>query len=159
MLSATGLKVVVIAGACLGALWGFNAYSEHQQDIGYNRANQEHERLNLQREALTARLETLQNKQVLEAESNATKREQALRDVVAASNVSAGKLRNTLDAISRSSGTATAEALRTTNATLTTVFADCTARYREMGQAADGHASDVRTLIEAWPAPPAAPSK
>lgn len=35
--------------------------------------------------------------------------------------------------------------------TLGDVFAECSARYGEVAQAADGHASDARTLIEAWP--------
>jgi hypothetical protein len=31
------------------------------------------------------------------------------------------------------------------------LLADCSRRYQEVAGAADGHASDVRTFIEAWP--------
>jgi len=31
------------------------------------------------------------------------------------------------------------------------LFAQCTGAYQELGEKADGHAADARTLIEAWP--------
>lgn len=40
-------------------------------------------------------------------------------------------------------------------AAATVVFDHCARRYSGMAEAAAGHASDVRTLIDAWPVPPA----
>lgn len=34
---------------------------------------------------------------------------------------------------------------------LDSVFLDCTARYEQLATKADGHASDVQTMIESWP--------
>lgn len=31
------------------------------------------------------------------------------------------------------------------------LFGECRAEYRQMGQAAQGHATDIKALIEAWP--------
>lgn len=42
-------------------------------------------------------------------------------------------------------------------AALGTVFQDCRAAYGGMVKAADGHATDVRTLREAWPVTPPRP--
>lgn len=36
-------------------------------------------------------------------------------------------------------------------AALDSVFLDCTARYEQLATKADGHASDVQTMIESWP--------
>lgn len=34
------------------------------------------------------------------------------------------------------------------------LLADCSRRYQELGELADGHAADVRTLLAAWPVMP-----
>lgn len=39
-------------------------------------------------------------------------------------------------------------------ATATVVFEQCTARYSELAGAATGHAADVATFVDAWPAGP-----
>lgn len=49
---------------------------------------------------------------------------------------------------------ATREAVDQYAATATVVFEQCTARYAELAKVADGHASDVQTLMDAWPSQP-----
>jgi succinate dehydrogenase/fumarate reductase flavoprotein subunit len=46
---------------------------------------------------------------------------------------------------------ATREAVDQYAAAATVVFEQCTARYSEMAESAQGHASDVQTLMDAWP--------
>lgn len=46
---------------------------------------------------------------------------------------------------------ATREAVDQYAAAATVVFEQCTARYAELAKVADGHASDVQTLMDAWP--------
>lgn len=152
MLSPDALKAVAIACAAAALLVGFNAFCNYQQQIGYERAQGEHAKLELQRQEYSAKIEALQKDNVLKAEENATKREQDVRAIVAAGSVSADRLRGAVDAIRAGSNSATIETLRATNAALATVFQDCSTRYRTMGEVADGHANDVRTLTEAWPA-------
>ena len=55
---------------------------------------------------------------------------------------------------------ASREAVDQYAATATAVFGECAARYSELAVSATGHASDVQTLMDAWPtndnqAPPA----
>lgn len=50
---------------------------------------------------------------------------------------------------------ASREAVDQYAAAATVVFGECAARYSDLAEAAAGHASDVRTLIDAWPVPPA----
>ena len=47
---------------------------------------------------------------------------------------------------------ATREAVNQYATTAAAVFGDCAARYSELASSATGHASDVQTLIDAWPA-------
>ena len=49
---------------------------------------------------------------------------------------------------------ATREAVDQYAAAATVVFEQCTARYAELAKVADGHASDVQTLMDAWPSQP-----
>lgn len=46
---------------------------------------------------------------------------------------------------------ATREAVDQYAAAATIVFEQCTRRYAEVAERADGHASDVQTLMDAWP--------
>ena len=46
---------------------------------------------------------------------------------------------------------ATREAVDQYAATATAVFGECAARYSELAVSATGHASDVRTMMDAWP--------
>lgn len=50
---------------------------------------------------------------------------------------------------------ATREAVDQYAATVTGVFERCVRRYSELAARADGHASDVQTLSDAWPPAPA----
>ena len=50
---------------------------------------------------------------------------------------------------------ATREAVDQYAVAATAVFEHCARRYSDMAQAAAGHASDVQTLMDAWPVPPA----
>lgn len=45
----------------------------------------------------------------------------------------------------------TCTSVRDYAATATTVFSECTNALEDMARKADGHALDVRTLIESWP--------
>lgn len=78
--------------------------------------------------------------------------EQAQRNAAAADRArsDADRLRAQLATADRVS-TATVASLREYTTTLQSVFGECLIEYREMGKAADGHATDSRALREAWP--------
>ena len=85
------------------------------------------------------------------AVNSARDRERTLRaDLVAVRDAAAGLRTQASEAASRLAKAPAPAVLEYAN-TLGDVFAECSARYGEVAQAADGHASDARTLIEAWP--------
>jgi ABC-type transporter Mla subunit MlaD len=143
-----GLAILaLIAGICYSA----HRFIQHEQQIGYDRAQAEY--LAKDNERLKAALaQTEFYKQRLdEATQHANDREKA---ILAAANAASGAsvgLQHTLDSIRAGVPSAAVDALRQTTATLASVLGECQARYRELGQKADGHASDVQTLMEAWP--------
>lgn len=85
------------------------------------------------------------------ARNEATKRQQVIQADAAAARRTADSLRDQLAANRRAMSTATADAVRNYAATLSDIFEDCSGKYLEMAKAADGHASDVETLIESRP--------
>jgi len=89
----------------------------------------------------------------LEATNAARTREAALRDDAAGARSELDRLRNAVRvAASRNSvpGT-TPSASDQYAATEGQLLAQCAAEYQQLGEAADGHASDVQTLTESWP--------
>ena len=78
-------------------------------------------------------------------------RERVLRaDLVAVRDAASG-LRTQAAEAARRLAQAPAPAVLDYANTLGDVFADCAARYGEVAAQADGHASDARTILEAWP--------
>jgi len=89
--------------------------------------------------------------QVQKAQYDAAQRETALRAAADAASASAGSLRNDLAAVRGRLSAATAEACRATASASLELLGTCADEYRGVAEAADRHASDTRTLIEAWP--------
>jgi len=78
-------------------------------------------------------------------------RERTLRaDLVAVRDASQRLRDQQADAATRIA-TAPTSTLADYTITLSAVFEDCRAAYAEMGEVAQRHADDARTLIEAWP--------
>ena len=78
-------------------------------------------------------------------------RERVLRaDLVAVRDAASG-LRTQAAEAARRLAQAPAPAVLDYANTLGDVFAECAARYGEVAAQADGHASDARTILEAWP--------
>ena len=90
-------------------------------------------------------------KQILDSEYKARAREVEQRRAAASARAESDSLRDNLAAIKSGIPGLTATAARQYTATLSGLLGDCTGRYTEMGATAQGHANDVRTLIERWP--------
>ena len=78
-------------------------------------------------------------------------RESSLRADLVAVRDAAASVRTQAAEATRRLAQAPAPAVLDYANTLGDVFAECSARYGEVAQAADGHASDARTILEAWP--------
>jgi len=90
-----------------------------------------------------------------EANDAARKREITLRRDADGARVAAGGLRDEVAALRRRISIAPEASRADATAALGDVLLACTERYRSVAEEADRHASDVRTLIDAWPVAPA----
>lgn len=86
-----------------------------------------------------------------DAINKGNEREQTLRTVAAGGTAASVGLRDALANLRIGVPSATIEALRNSTTTLATVLTDCQGRYRALAEVADRHASDTKTLSDAWP--------
>ena len=93
---------------------------------------------------------------VLKAQNEAKIREAALRGAAAAAATQSDGLRDDLTAERLRYDQLSRDAVVERAAAISNVLADCSRRYQGMAAIADRHASDVKTLIEAWPKSPPA---
>ena len=150
-MSDLAIKALATVILVAGLIFGFNVFVDHQRDIGYQkRAAEDNVKLLAAKEAADKREQELTT-QVQEAQANGLKREETIKALAAAVGKSSDSLRNTANAIRLGLPHATVEAARTAADAFATVFTDCQGRYADVAAKADGHASDVRTLEEAWP--------
>lgn len=151
MISPTIIKPLLIAAVAVALGFAWNGFIKHEQNIGYQKAVAEYNvKLLAAKEAADKREQELTT-QVQEAQANGLKREETIRTLAAAVGKSSDSLRNTANAIRLGLPHATVEAARTAADAFAAVFSECQGRYGELAAKADGHASDVRTLKEAWP--------
>ena len=140
------IVAVVLAFVANGFYW-----NHHGDSAGYKRAVAEYNvKLLAATNAARVKEQSMQTK-LQEAQNAAIQRDQTIRTAAAAAGAANDRLRIALNAIRASLPTDTANASRNTAAALATVFGDCAEKYRGLGEIADRHASDSRTLIEAWP--------
>jgi len=104
------------------------------------------------RKALEANraIEAERQKQAQEAIDESKKRETALRADAAASRGALERLRNAVRAASSGVPSDPTNAV-SGPATASELLAQCAAEYQRVGELADQHASDVKTLTDAWP--------
>jgi hypothetical protein len=96
------------------------------------------------------KIEAQRQQQAQEAIDASKKREAALRSDAAASRGALERLRN---AVRAASGGVPGSASNPIGgpATAAELLAQCAAEYQSLGERADQHASDVKTLMDAWP--------
>ena len=151
MIPPVAIKALLIAAVVVALGFAWNWHIKHEQNIGYQKAVAEYNvKLLAAKEAADQREQEL-SAQVQEAQANGLKREETIKALAAAVGKSSDSLRNTANAIRLGLPNATVEAARTAADAFATVFTDCQRRYADVAEKADGHASDVRTLEEAWP--------
>ena len=151
MISPAVIKALLIAAVIAAAIFAWNWFIDYERSIGYDKSVAEYNvKLLAAKEAADRREQELTT-QVQEAQANGLKREETIKALAAAVGKSSDSLRNTANALRLGLPHATVEAARTAADAFATVFTDCQGRYADVAAKADGHASDVRTLEEAWP--------
>lgn len=141
----THIAAAIVAALCA---WAFQA-NRYAAEIAEIRLDQA---IALGDAIATARAaETTFNRRIEEARNAATVREIALRRDATAARAESDGLRGQLADAARRIAEAPEPAVRDYAATVSKLFGECSRRYTEVADQAAGHASDVRTLIEAWP--------
>ena len=151
MISPALIKALLIAAVAVALGFAWNGFIKHEQNIGYQKAVAEYTVKLLEAKEAADKREQELSAQVQEAQANGLKREETIKALAAAVGKSSDSLRNTANAIRLGLPHATVEAARTAADAFAAVFSECQGRYGELAAKADGHASDVRTLEEAWP--------
>ena len=151
MIPPVAIKALLIAAVVVALGFAWNGFIKHEQNIGYQKAVAEYTVKLLEAKEKADKREQELTTQVQEAQANGLKREETIRTLAAAVGKSSDSLRNTANAIRLGLPHATVQAARTAADAFATVFSECQGRYGELAAKADGHASDVRTLEEAWP--------
>lgn len=132
------------------AVWSFQGYRYGEQI-----ATMQKEAAEATTKAVKAAMDKTQADQ--ERKDNALKeanlRSQKNALAAAAANRANDSLRDQLATARAGLPQATCEAARNYAATLSDVFGQCTERLTELAAKADGHASDAKTLDQAWPQP------
>ena len=95
-------------------------------------------------------IEFERNANIIEAQNAATLRNKTLQVAVANAGAVAVSLRDEIATIRRDLPGLAADADRQRADAVAAVLADCSAGYADMAATADRHASDVKTLIDAW---------
>jgi len=85
------------------------------------------------------------------AVNDRTKLENQLAAARAAASASDDRLRRAAGDFQRRLAQASIEACRTAASTAATLLGECSAAYRDVAAAADGHAADVQQCEAAWP--------
>ena len=145
------IEVIMIGGCVVAIGVGVHEFLQHEQNIGYQKAVAEYTAKALVAETAAREREAAMTRQLQDAQAAGALREHTIKTLSVAANTASVSLRDTLGAINRGVPTATIAALRQSTSTLSSVLDDCQNRYRTVAEAADRHASDAKTLTDAWP--------
>lgn len=150
-LALLGLKALAVAAAIAALLYGIHRLDESRQQIGYERRVTEDNAALVKAQAEARETERQLNQKLEVARNEAIKRNQDIRRAAAAAADADERLRIALNTIRNSVPRDPAGAAADAPAALAELLGDCAGEYRRLAEAADGHASDVRTLSEGWP--------
>jgi len=142
-MNLTMIVTVVSSVAGFALAWNLQAHQITKMELTH--AN---ERISIQR-AARATIERTSNA-VIQAQNAAAGRVAVLRRESDSVRVSVDGLRDDLD-VTRRAAVATIDACNRHAATVSKLLVESATVNRELAQACDGHASDVRTLVDAWP--------
>jgi hypothetical protein len=142
-MNITLIAAAVAAAMGFGAAWQLQA--GNISEIKLEHAN---ERIAIQRAARTTIERT--TGAVIAAQNAAASRAVVLRRDADAARTAADGLREQVDLTQRASAI-TIDACNRYAIAIGGLLNQCATRYRELGETAQGHVSDIRTLTEAWP--------
>lgn len=146
------LVLAIAAALIFGAVYALgHAHGAAGVQAAWDKAKADQLQATIAAEASARQKEHEMTTKLEQAQNEATERETKLRADYAAAHAAALGLRDTVDSLRRSLSGDSIEACRATADAALAVFGECQARYGAVAEAADGCASDVKTLSDAWP--------
>ena len=134
-----------------GAAWNIQGLRVDALDVEFGKYRNEVEQNAIAAKDAALEKERFWRQEAENARINAQTRESRLkRDAANAQSAVVG-LRNELGTMQARLATSTDETVLNAAASIGALFVRCADEYRAMAEIADRHASDVQTLIEAWP--------
>lgn len=149
MINATAAKVLALVSAFMAgaAVNGWRVKAHYQAEIAAIEQERQSERNEAERKT------RLIANQYTEALNNARARETDLRLSVDGARTELDRLRIAIKKRSASVAASPASAVDYSIAS-SELLAECAGEYQALAGKADGHASDLKTMIEAWPVSP-----
>ena len=135
------LAIALILG--FGSAWKIQDWRQESKEKSYAE-----QKLAEVRSAAAATIRRADN--VIQAQNDAQTRISVLRMDATNSRIAVDRLRDTLDASMRESNSSIASCVERT-ITISELLNQCAKAYRELGEVADRHTSDIQTLRSAWP--------
>ncbi len=150
---------IVVIGLLVGLLgYGLHRYNDYQQHIGEDRIQIQWDKATELAKDAQRQRELQFQKEIDDARNQAAKNVQSANAAAASATASGRVLQSTIETILARSGSDSADANRKYTTALAEVFQDCSAKYRELGREAQGHADDSLMYQSGWPvATPAKP--
>lgn len=142
-MNLTIITAVISAALGFGAAWQIQGHFLIKKDL-----EQANERISLQR-ATRAALER-NTTAVIQAQNGAATRVAVIKRESDAVRTVSDSLRGDLDVIQRAAATSIDACNRHAN-TVSQLLVESATVNRELAQACDGHVSDLKTLMQAWP--------
>jgi hypothetical protein len=137
------IAAAVVALAGFGSAWQIQTWR-----YGAREAAHEQQKLADQQRAAAAAIR--QSEAVIAAQSAAAARVATMRRDADGARAALVSLHDAADAAMRSAETSHAACLVAADAERV-VLGQCSESYRSLAEVADGHAGDVKTLMDAWP--------
>lgn len=134
-----------------GAAWNIQGVRLDALEVEFGKYRNEAEQNALAAKRLLMDKENFWRQEKENARINALAREAQLKKDVSVAQSTVGGLRDDIGALQARLATSPVAACIDTAATLGELLGQCSESYRDMAEIADRHASDAKTLIEAWP--------
>lgn len=144
-------EIAVFGALAGGVVYGIHEFLEHEQDIGAARVQALWDKETADRTAAALKLTADQNAARDLAAQQGADREKTINAAVTASAAAVVSLRNTIASQQAQLSTASIETNRKYSAVASTIFAECSERYRSVAAEAERNANAARTLSDAWP--------
>lgn len=145
------LKIAAAVLLVIAGVWWWHSHNTAQQQIGYNRASAEYAAKLAEAKDAARNIEKSWFLKYERAANDRTNLENKIAQYRAAAAAADDRLRIATEDWRLRLSVAPLDACRQAAGTAAELLGECSAAYRQVAAAADGHAADVRQCENSWP--------